>query len=161
MYKMILIQVLERETLDLEFPELPEEIEIKFSNDNKKYNVLALGDVITAGEKGLKDFSIKSLFPADEAETYIKKIGTMINNKKPMRFILSRKDNSYIKKIATMINNKKSMRSISNKDKYSYDDINIPVVIDEFSYKEEGGEGDVSFTLKFTEFRDFKAKVIE
>lgn len=134
MYKMKLTQELEMETLDLEFPDLPEEIEIKFSNDNKKYNVLALGDVIIAGDKGLKGFNIKSLFPAEDAKTYINNIVTMINNKKPMRFILSRSD--------------------------TYEDLNIPVVIDEFSYKGEGGEGDVSFTLKFTEFRDFTAKVI-
>ncbi len=122
------------ETLDLEFPDLPEEIEIKFSNDNKKYNVLALGDVVIAGEKGLKDFNIKSLFPAEDAKTYINNIETMINNKKPMRFILIRDD--------------------------TYKDINMSVVIDEFSYKREGGEGDVSFTLKFTEFREFIAKEI-
>ncbi len=133
MYKMNLRQELEKETLDLEFPELPEEIEIKFSNDNKKYNVLALGDVITIGEKGLRDFTIKSFFPAESAEIYIKKIETMINNKKPMTFILSRND------------------------KPIYENTSIPVLIDEFSYKEEGGEGDISFTLKFTEFREFKA----
>jgi len=131
---MKLTQELEMETLDLEFPDLPEEIEIKFSNDNKKYNVLALGDVVIAGEKGLKDFNIKSLFPAEDAKTYINNIETMINNKKPMRFILIRDD--------------------------TYKDINMSVVIDEFSYKREGGEGDVSFTLKFTEFREFIAKEI-
>lgn len=136
MYKMSLIQELENETLDLEFPELPEEIEIKFSNDNKKYNVLALGDVINAGEKGLKSFNIKSFFPAENAEIYIKKIDTMISNKKPMQFILSRND------------------------KPIYENTSIPVLIDEFSYKEEGGENDISFSLKFTEFREYKAKEI-
>jgi len=134
MYKMSLIQELKNETLDLEFPELPEEIEIKFSNDNKKYNVLALGDVINAGEKGLKNFNIKSFFPAEDAEIYIKKIEAMISNRKPMRFILNRND------------------------KVNYDNSNIHVLIDEFSYKEEGGENDISFSLKFTEFREFKAQ---
>lgn len=134
MYKMNLRQELEKETLDLEFPELPEEIEIKFSSNNIKYNVLALGDVISIGEKGLRDFTIKSFFPAENAEIYIKKIETMINNKKTMTFILSKNV------------------------KPTYEDTTIPVLIDEFSYREEGGEGDVSFTLKFTEFKEFKAR---
>lgn len=134
MYKMNLRQELEKETLDLEFPELPEEIEIKFSNDNKKYNVLSLGDVIAIGAKGLRDFTVKSLFPAENAKSYINKIDTMISNKKPMRFILSGKVN------------------------LNYENTNIPVVIDEFSYKEEGGDDDISFTLKFTEFREHKAR---
>jgi hypothetical protein len=137
MYKMSLSQELEKETLRLEFPELPEEIEIKFSNDNKKYNVLALGDIITVGEKGLRDFTIKSLFPAQNAIKYIQKIETMISNKKPMKFILGRKD------------------------KLNYEIINIIVVIDEFSYKLEGGEDDISFTLKFTEFKQYGAKVMQ
>lgn len=137
MYKMNLRQELEKETLDLEFPELPEEIEIKFSSNNIKYNVLAIGDVIAIGEKGLRDFTIKSLFPAKNAKIYIEKIEKMINNKKPMRFMFS------------------------GNNKLNYENTNISVVIDEFSYKEEGGDDDVSFTLKFTEFREYKAKEIK
>ena len=132
MYNMYLAQ----EALVLKFPELPEEIDVKCEIDNKKYNVLALGDVINTGEKGLKNFNIKSFFPSEDAEIYIKKIETMISNRKPMRFILRRND------------------------KVNYDNSNIHVLIDEFSYKEEGGENDISFSLKFTEFREFKAKEI-
>ena len=143
MYNMYLAQELENETLVLKFPELPDEIEPKCEINNKRYNVLALGDVIRIGKKGLKNFTLISYYPADkEPAVYVtlfeKMVENMVVNEKPIRFILNRINENKLK-----------------------DDINILVVIDSFSHKEEGGEvGDIYFSYKFTEYREHKAKVI-
>lgn len=139
MYNMYLAQELDNETLVLKFPVLPEEIEIKCDIDNKKYNVLALGDIIRKGKKGLKSFTLKSYFPADqEPDVYVKLIEKMIDNEKLIRFIMNRVNDNRLE-----------------------EDINLPIVIDNFSHKEEGGEvGDIHYSYKFTEDRDHKAKVI-
>ena len=135
MYNMYLAQ----EALVLKFPELPEEIDVKCEIDNKKYNVLSLGDVIRIGKKGLKSFTLNSYYPADQdPEIYASIFEKMVDSENPIRFILNR------------VNENKLV-----------DDINLLVVVDSFSYKEEGGEvGDKYFSYKFTEYREHKAKVI-
>lgn len=139
MYNMYLYQEVNGETLVLKFPVLPEDIEIKCDVDNKKYNVLELGDVVRAGKKGLKTFTLESYFPADfNPNVYVKIIEKMVDNQVPIRFIINRMDGN----------------------KLDYDS-NILILIDSFSHKEEGGEvGDIYYNYKFTEYRDHKAKVI-
>lgn len=139
MYNIYLSQETLQGTLVLKFPVLPEEIEIKCDVDNKKYNVLALGDIIRPGKKGLKSFTLSSFFPADDdPDIYINIIETMVDNELPMRFIINRMD--------------------GNRLNY---DLNILIVIDSFSHKEAGGEvGDIYYSYKFTEYREHKAKVI-
>ncbi len=141
-YNMYLMQELGNETIVLKLSELPEEHKVKRVNNNISYNVIGLGDIIIPGEKGLKGFSVESYFPAEEAEAGIRTIELMIDNqaqlKKPVRMIINRMSQS----------------------KLEYDS-NILALIDEFETSEVGGEvGDIYFTLKFTEYRDFKAKVI-
>lgn len=139
MYNMYLSQELDNETLVLKFPVLPEEIEIKCDIDNKKYNVLALGDIIRAGKKGLKSFTLNSYFPSDEEpDVYVRLIEKMVDAETPIRFIINR----------------------MNGNRFDYDS-NLLILIDSFSHKEEGGEvGDIYYSYKFTEYREHKAKVI-
>lgn len=139
MYNMYLSQETDKETLVLKFPVLPEELEIKCDIDNKKYNVLALGDIIKPGIKGLKSFTLNSYFPADdEPDVYVRIIEKMVDNQKPIRFIINR----------------------MNGNKLDYDS-NLLILIDSFTHKEEGGEvGDIYYSYKFTEYREHKAKVI-
>lgn len=121
-------------------PILPEEFEIKISVDNKTYTILQFGEIIRPGDRRLRQFDVKSYFPAeDEPETYIYAIETFIKNKVPVRFILNRSENGKI-----------------------LFDINMLAVIENFSYREEGGEtGDIQYTIQFTEFREYTAKVIQ
>lgn len=139
MYNMYLSQELENETLVLKFPVLPEKIKIQCDIGNKKYNVLALGDVIRAGKRGLKNLTLNSYFPADEEpSTYIKIIEKMIENEKPIRFIINKMNGSKLD-----------------------EDLNILIIIGNFSHEEEGGEvGDIYYSYKFTEYREHKARVI-
>jgi len=137
---MYLSQELENETLVLRFPELPEEIELKYDIDNKKHNVLSLGDVIRIGKKGLKSFTLKAYYPADSApEIYEAIVERMVENEKPVRFILNKTEGAEF-----------------------LGDINISVVFDSIAHKEVGGEtGDIYFTYKFTEHREHEARVID
>ena len=139
MYNMYLSQETNNETMVLKLPALPEEIEIKCDVDNKKYNVLEFGDIIKAGKRGLKSYSLSSYFPAEDGpEVYISIIEKMIDNQLPIRFIINRVANN----------------------RFAYDS-NISILIDSFSFKEEGGEvGDIYYSFKFTEYREHKAKVI-
>lgn len=131
------------ELIVLKLPANPEEIEFKYEINNKKYNVLGIGDVIRIGKKGLKGFTVKSFFPADENPdvaiyTIEKMISNMTEREIPLNF-----------KINKLQNNRLIL------------DINMDVVVDSFSNSEKGGEvGDIEYSLKMTEYREHKAKVI-
>lgn len=129
----------EAKQLVLNLPVNPENIEINFDVDNKKYNVLSVGDVVRAGDRGLKTFKIKSYFPLkDSPDISVAIIEKMIKNKLPIRFIINR-----------MIVNKLLF------------DLNIQVLIESFSTEEKGGEiGDIYYELKFTEYRENKAVIV-
>ena len=138
-YNIYISQNIGNEMIVLKLPANPEEIEFKYDIDNKKYNVLSLGDVIRIGTKGLNGFTVKSFFPADEnPDVSIFTIEKMIANKLPLNF-----------KINKLSGNKFAL------------DINMDVVVDSFSHSEKGGEvGDIEYSLKMTEYREHKAKVI-
>ena len=142
-YNIYISQATDNEVIVMKLPTNPEEIEFKYDINNKKYNVLGIGDVIRMGTKGLKDFTVKSFFPADENPdiaiyTIEKMISNMIIYETPLNF---------------KINKIQSNRFIV--------DINIDVVVDSFRYGEKGGEvGDIDYTLEMTEHREHKAKVI-
>lgn len=139
MYKVYLSQETKERLITISLPIPPEDIELKLDVDNIGYNVLQIGEVIKPGDKKLKKFDIKSYLPANkDPEVFIEVIEKMIENKLPIRFVINRRD----------------------KNKLLFD-MNIEVVIDNFTYKENGGEiGDIYYTLKFTEYKEFKAKVI-
>lgn len=141
-YNMYLLQELDSETLVLKMPELPEEIKITVKSNNTTYSVLASGGIVVPGQKGLRSFSIESYFSSNDAVTSVATIEKMMENqeqyKVPIRVIVNKMNDSY----------------------FEYD-VNIATVIDEFEQKEVGGEvGDIYFSLKFTEHKEYKAKVI-
>lgn len=142
-YNIYISQNTDNELIVLKLPANPEEIEFKYDINNKKYNVLGIGDVIRVRTKGLKGFTVKSFFPADEnPDVAIYTIEKMITNmtlyKLPLNF-----------KIIMLQGNRLTL------------DINIDVIVDSFIHGEKGGEvGDKEYSLKMTEYREHKAKVI-
>ena len=138
-YKIYISQEMEEENIVIKLPVYPEEIEIKKDINNQKYTVLQTGEVTKYGDTGLRTFNIKSFFPfASDPDVYISIIEKMIQNKIPVRLLI----------------NRTAFKKILN-------DINILAVIDSFTYTEKGGEpGDIYYTLKFTEYKEYKAKVI-
>lgn len=142
-YNIYISQNVNNELMVLKLPANPEEIEFQYEIDNKKYNVLGIGDVIRIGTKGLEGFTVKSYFPASESPdvamyTLKKMMSNMEKLKTPLNFKLNK-----------LQGNKFSL------------DINMNVTVDSFSYGEKGGEvGDIEYSLKMTEYREHKARVV-
>lgn len=142
-YNIYLSQNTGNELIVLKLPANPEEIEFKYEINNKKYTVLGIGEVIRIGTKGLKGFTLKSFFPAeDNPDVAIYTIEKMIDNMTANEIPLNFKLNKF------QIN-----RLIL--------DINIDVTVDSFNYGEQGGEvGDLEYSIKMTEYREHKARVV-
>lgn len=142
-YNIYISQNIGNEIIVLKLPANPEEIEFEYEINNKKYNVLGIGEIIRTGKKGLTGFTVKSFFPFDESPdiaiyTIEKMIENMIAYEIPLNF-----------KINKLQNNRFTV------------DINIDVVVGSFKHGEKGGEvGDIDYTLKLTEYREHKAKVV-
>lgn len=139
-YKINMTQTKDNVATQIVLPVNPDEIGIKYSMDNKKYNVLSIGEVIKAGYRGLKTFTIKSDFPQDEdPSSKIKQIQLMMESQLPVQVVMS----SIIENVLAF-------------------DLNLSTLIDSFSYEEKGGEvGCIYYTLEFTEFRTTGTKVTQ
>lgn len=120
-------------------PVNPEELVIKVRGDNDRYALLGIGDVIVPGGAGLRTVSIASVFPVDrESRNYIAYLDNLLLRKAPVRLIVAD----------------------SGGDPSSRLDINLPVVIDRFDYRERGGEvGTVFYELDLVEYRAFAGEV--
>lgn len=142
-YNIYISQNTGNELIVLKLPANPEAIEFKYDINNKKYNVLGIGDVTQIGTKGLKSFTVKSFFPADESpDVAIYTVEKMLINMTAYQIPLNFKINKF------------------QGNKFALD-INMDVSVDSFSYGEKGGEvGDIEYSLKMTEYHEHKAKVI-
>lgn len=117
----------------IKIPVLPKDYDIQSPQNNEKYNTVKYGDINLLGNKGLKTITWSSFFPARKyrfnrddsmkAYEYVEKIEEWRDKKLPIRLII--------------INTP----------------INLAVTIDDFTYKEQDGTGDVYYTIKFSEFK--------
>lgn len=121
-------------------PVNPEELSVKVKSANDHYDLLEIGAVIIPGGPGLRTFTIASIFPSDrESGNYVGYLENLLARKAPVRLIITD----------------------AAGDKSSRLDINLPVVIDRFDYRERGGEiGAFFYELDLVEYREFGAEVI-
>jgi LysM repeat protein len=128
---------------EIEFPVLPEKLEVKSSGNNEKADVLELGEVLILRKKALREVSFESFFPAKSAPYVTGGITTPIeivrsiqaarDGDDPVRFLISGTDL----------------------------DINCQMGVDSFTYDERFGElGDIYFTIKLTEWKNYAAKKV-
>lgn len=132
----------------IEFPVLPEKIEVSESGNSKSYEISKLGEINVIKSKKLTEISFESLFPAQwypganvtEREMFqpshyiVNKIEKWRSYKRPVRLILTG---------STM-------------------DINMAVSIEKFTWSEEGGEvGDIKYQISFKEYRFYAAKKVK
>lgn len=132
----------------IEFPVLPEKIEVSENGSSKSYDISKLGEINVIKNQKLREISFDSIFPAiwypganvTERELFIpshyivEKINKWRSYKKPMRLVMTG---------STM-------------------NINIPVSIEKFVWSEEGGAvGDIRFQISFKEYRFYAAKKIK
>ena len=119
---------------EVSFPVSPPDFEVVNPYNNSTLNIDALGDVNMLGKRGLATMRFASFFPA-QAYNFVQ--GTSI-----------RSPYEYVQQIRSMAQSGKPCRiSITGTD------VSLPCSIEEFSYKEKDGSGDVYFTLSLKEYR--------
>jgi LysM repeat protein len=128
-----------------ELPILPQEIGQSVSGDGAMYDVAGLGKINVIKDRGLAEYTIESLFPAQpypfitasivlEPKAYIDYIMRWWETKRPIRLTAV---------TATM-------------------EINTPASIESFEWKEKAGApGDIEFSLKLKEYRFYSAQRVQ
>lgn len=128
---------------ELMIPVLPEKLKVKSSGKNEKSTILGIGEVLVLKKRGLREISWDSHFPAHSAPYVsgqitspidaIKALQTARDSLAPIRFLI----------VGTDL------------------DINTTMGIDSIEYEEQyGAVGDIYYTLKLVEWRDYSPKRI-
>lgn len=128
---------------ELKLPLLPENLKESRQKNNKKYDILALGQVIKPGRAQLRTWNIKSTFYHEDidvtkARDYLNSL-LDVDKKgvKPIRFIVNR----------------------YNQDGSLTFDTNTLVLIDNLDFEDKAGEvGDLNYEIKLSEYKDFGGK---
>lgn len=139
MYQMYLII----QNKEISIPVLPETLAIESPGRNETAEILELGEVYLLKNKGLREISWESFFPAYNAPfvtgkwnapiEIVKAIQEARDSGKPIRFLL----------LGTNL------------------DINRQYGIEDFSYEERGGEvGDIYYSISLCEWKDYSPKKI-
>jgi nucleoid-associated protein YgaU len=127
-----------------QIPVLPEEIEIEGAGNGETHDVAGLGEINVIKAPKLKEISFKGVFPAD-MESAIQSAGF-------------EQPSDFIERIEDWMNKKRPIRFIYVSDSLK---INIPVSIEDFSYKESGGAvGDFEYDISLKEFVFYAAKKV-
>lgn len=122
-----------------QLPVLPPNLEVKVSNINKRVNINEIGEINLIGKSGLKEMTIESFFPANEYNFL-----AVSDAMKPYK---------YVETINKWRTSGKPIRAI-----FTDTPINLPMAIENFSYKEQDGTGDVYFTLELVEYKFLNVK---
>lgn len=138
-YKITLII----EGREITIPVLPEKISVQAAGKNDKTTVIELGEINILRQKGLREVSWKSFFPAHSAP-YV-----MGSVKEPIEIVRaiegSRESASPIRFLITGTDL----------------DINLRFGVESFTYEERGGEvGDLYYEIKLVEWKDYSPKRI-
>ena len=125
----------------IQLPINPEGIEIVSKVKTDKTTILKLGEIATSGFRNLQEFKISSFLPSSDKYPFILTKGKF---KKP-KF--------YIDFFNQIIEDKKPMKLIITDV-----DINIEVLITNFTYSQEAQDDDTHFNLTLTEFKSYGVK---
>lgn len=128
----------------LKIPVNPEEIEIKYPDNNKEYDVLGIGKIVVPRKPGLKEISWECFFPVEDApyvnsgakdpQVYVKQIEKAKTSKQKGRLIISRS---------------------------GLFDTNMRCIISDFVTKDKGGEPkDIYYEITFQEYRDYSPQTV-
>lgn len=128
---------------NLKLPLLPENLKEEIKKDNKKYNILAIGEVVKAGRVKLKTWSIKSTFFHEDID---------VTKARDYLTSLVSSDKLGVKPVRFIVNRYKDDGSLTF-------DTNCLVLIDSLSFEDKAGEvGDLNYEIKLTEFKEFGGK---
>lgn len=128
----------------IQLPINPSSIDVDNSGNSKTYEVSGLGEVNVIKDRKLTEYSFSGLFPA---QWY-----PFVTTDKLLHPV------EYIKMIEGWMATKRPIRFIFVSDTY---DINTPVSIEAFPWKEIAGSGgDIEFSLKLKQYVFYAAKKI-
>lgn len=129
----------------LHLPVNPESIEVTDSGNGQTYDILSLGEINVIKSQSLTEYSFSSLFPAQRypfvvsqellpPPQYVETILRWMGTKRPIRFIFTSRDY----------------------------DINTPVSIEEFEWREVAGSpGDIEYTLSLKKYVFYEARKVQ
>lgn len=128
----------------IRIPVLPEKLAVKSPGKNEAATVLELGEINRIRQRGLREVSWESHFPAHNAPYVTGWEG------------LSPAD--YVRGIEDWRDTRESGRfSITGTDL----NINMAVAVEDFSYEERGGEvGDIYYSITLKEWKDYSAVTV-
>lgn len=128
----------------IHIPVLPEKLAVKSPGKNEAATVLELGEINRIRQRGLRQVSWESHFPAHKAP-YV----TGWENRSPA---------DYVRGIEDWRDTRESGRfSITGTDL----NINMAVAVEDFSYEERGGEvGDIYYSITLKEWKDYSAVTV-
>ena len=124
-------------------PVNPASIEINGGNDTSNYEISKLGQISTIHAPKLKKISFESEFPTG-FRTY------------QSHFIIY-SPKKYINTIESWMQKKKPIRLLVVGDIF---DINIPVTISNFTYRQEAGHDCVYYKLELEEYKFYSARKV-
>lgn len=125
-------------------PVNPATIAIQSKSSNQITEVVKLGEVNQLGAKTLADFSFESIFPKNQAASYVNKKRTNLKPLDWVNTIQKAKDkNQRVRVIGTDLG------------------INILSTIESFTWSFEDSTGDIKYTISFKEYREYKAKYVK
>ena len=116
-----------------QLPVLPSSFEVTVGNINKRVNISEIGEINLIGKSGLKEMTIESFFPANEYDFLVTS-----DIMKPYE---------YVEMIEGWRTSQKPIRVI-----ITGTPINFAMVIENFTYKEQDGTGDVYFSIELAEY---------
>lgn len=128
----------------IHIPVMPEKLTVKSPGKNETATVLELGEINRIKQRGLRQVSWESHFPANSAP-YV----TGWEDAAPV---------DYVQGIEDARDSRESGRfSITGTDL----NINMAVAVEDFSYEERGGEvGDIYYSITLKEWKDYSAVTV-
>ena len=125
----------------IELPINPISVEFTEKQLNQTITLLSIGEANLKGERGLKYTKISSFFPSEKSPFYK-------NAKK--------KPEQYVAMIQEWKTRKQVVRLIISDMK-----INLAMLIDEFSFSMKEGDGDIYYTISFSEYRTLNVSSVQ
>lgn len=133
---------LKTDSYEMQLPVLPEGYSVTEKQNNQTANVVSFGDVNLKGNRGLREMSLSSFFPASKthggykAQAKFKEPFTLVNK------LISWKDKKTIVRVIVTETN-----------------VNSEFLINEVTYEQNDGTGDVNYSISLTEYARPKIKL--
>jgi len=129
----------------IKLPVNPQELEIKYPTNHKKYDVLGTGEIVIPRKPSLMVVSWECFFPEILSTPYV-------NGD-------AREPDDYVEMFKKAWKKKQKCRLIISQEGTC--DTNIRCVISDFQTKYKGGEpGDIYYSVEFTEYRDYSPETV-